>query len=525
MSDELALLAKRITLLADIPRVQAELRPDKVAMTFEGRATTYKELNERASQQANAFLREGLKPQARAAILAKNTDIFFELQFATVKSRVVLVAVNFRLAPPEVSFVVNDAAAEILFVGEEYYELIEGIEGELNTVKQFVALHGGHARWPSFEDWVANCSPEDPMLAADVHETAVQLYSSGTTGHPKGVEISHDNLMALIPVALEDWGTWKADDVSIVAMPLFHIAGSEWGIVGFYVGAHNVIMPEVDPGAILKAIEAYGVTQALFVPAVILFLLQHPDCATTDFSSLRNVIYGASPIPLDLVKRAVDMIGCDFAQVYGLTETTGAFTYLPPEDHDGTEKMKSCGKVMRGSEVRVVDEEMNERAIGEVGEIVIRSRQVMKGYWNQPEATAQANRGGWFHTGDAGYFDAEGYLYIHDRVKDMIISGGENIYPAEIESALFAHPAIADIAIIGVPDDKWGEAVKAVVVLKEGQSLELEEFIAYARARLAGYKIPRSLDLVAEMPRNPSGKILKRVLREPYWKGEERQVH
>ncbi len=260
---------------------------------------------------------------------------------------------------------------------------------------------------------------------------------------------------------------------------------------------------------------------------MILFLLQAPQCANTDFSSLELIAYGASPAPIELLRNALKTFGCDFAQVYGLTETTGAITYLPPEDHseDATERLKSCGKPMASVEIRIFDAMGRELAPGEVGEVVCRTPQVMLGYWNLPEATQAAIRDGWFHTGDAGYMDRDGYLYIYDRVKDMIISGGENIYPAEVENALFGHPAIADVAVIGVPDAKWGEAVKAVVVRKPGAAVSVQELIEFARARIAGFKLPSSIDFVDALPRNPSGKILKRELRKPYWGDQDRQVH
>jgi long-chain acyl-CoA synthetase len=240
-------------------------------------------------------------------------------------------------------------------------------------------------------------------------------------------------------------------------MPLLHIAGCEWAYIALTIGATNLILAEVDPGQILHDISAHRITQTLFVPAVILCLLQHPDCKTTDFSSIKSIVYGAPPIPLPLLQQAVDTMGCGFEQLYGLTESNDAVTYLSPEEHDGTEKMKSCGRAMRTVETRTARDDGSDCATGEVGEILIRPKQNMKGYWRRPEATREAiNEDGWFHSGDAGYLDADGYLYVHDRLKDMIISGGENIYPAEIESALAGHPALADLAIIGVPDDQWG---------------------------------------------------------------------
>ena len=284
-------------------------------------------------------------------------------------------------------------------------------------------------------------------------------------------------------------------------------------------------MPEVDPAAILKTIEKYRVTQALLVPAVILFCLQTPGAADTDVSSVKMIMYGASPIPLPVLEEAVAMFNCGFGQLYGLTETVGGVTYLPPQDHDGSRKMKSVGRVMLGAEIRVVDADGKDCEPEAVGEIIIKGKTITKGYWNLAGETARAIRDGWLYSGDAGYFDAEGYLYIYDRVKDMIISGAENVYPAEVESALQGHPKIADVGVIGVPDEKWGETVKAVVVVMPGETLTAADVMAFARTRVAGYKIPRSVDFVEELPRNPSGKILKRELRAPYWEGYDRQVN
>jgi acyl-CoA synthetase (AMP-forming)/AMP-acid ligase II len=353
------------------------------------------------------------------------------------------------------------------------------------------------------------------------------MYTSGTTGHPKGAQLSHANLLTLMPVALRQFGTWHEGDVSLVCMPLFHIGGSGWALVGLYAGAESVLAREFNPAAILRTIEQFGVTKALFVPAMILFLLQTPQCATTNFSKLELIVYGASPAPVELIRNARKTFGCGFAQVYGLTETTGAITYLPPEDHSGAspERLKSCGKPMHGVEIKILDASRRELPPGEIGELVCRTPQIMLGYWNLPDATAATIRNGWLHTGDAGYMDRDGYVYIYDRVKDMIISGGENIYPAEIENALFGHPAIADVAVIGVPDGTWGEAVKAIVVRKPGAEVSAEELVDFARERIAGFKVPHLFDFVDALPRNASGKLLKRELRKPYWADQDRQVH
>jgi long-chain acyl-CoA synthetase len=519
--------AADIQTVGDITRHHANDRPDRVAIHFEGRRITFGELNRSTNQVANGLVAEGVRPQARIAILSKNVPAFFELWFGGAKADVVLVPVNFRLAPPEVAYVVADAGAEVLFVGADFYPIVEKVAHEMKSVRRIIALDGGHSSWPDYTTWLAAQSSRDPALPIAQEHCAIQMYTSGTTGHPKGAQLSHANLVPLAQGGLRHLGTWHEKDVNLVCMPLFHIGGSGWALIGFYAGVDTVLMREADPGAILRLIPEYRITKTFMVPALLLFLLQHPQCLNTDFSSLELIVYGASPAPVDLVRNVLTVFGCGLAQVYGLTETTGAITYLPPEDHDekAPDRLKSCGKAMNGIEIHVVDAAGKEVAAGDVGEIITRSPQNMLGYWNQPEATHRAIRQDWFHTGDAGYFDKDGYLYIYDRVKDMIISGGENIYPAEVESALFGHPAVADLAVIGIPDDKWGEAVKAIVVKKPAAQVTPEELIEFARERIAGYKVPRSIDFVDALPRTPTGKILKRELRKPFWVGQERQVH
>jgi long-chain acyl-CoA synthetase len=516
-----------IPTVGDILRHHGKTRPERVAIDFEGQRLSYRDLDRRTNQIANALIAEGMRPQARIAILSKNSPAFIELWFGAAKANVVLVPVNFRLAPPEVAYIVENAAAELLFVGADFYPLVQEIAHELKSVRRIIALDGAHSAFVDYVAWIAGQSERDPALPVLTSDCAIQLYTSGTTGHPKGAQLSHANLLTLLPGALSQFGAWHENDVSLVCMPLFHIGGSGWALVGLYRGVENVLMRDADPVAILRLIPELRITKAFLVPALLLFLLQIPQCHTTDFSSLELILYGASPAPIDLVRNALRAFGCDLAQVYGLTETTGAITYLPPEDHGehaGT-RLKSCGRPMSGVGIRVVDAVGNDVANGEVGEIICRSPQVMLGYWNAPEATNQSIRDGWFYTGDAGYVDQDGYIYIYDRVKDMIISGGENIYPAEVESALFGHPAVADVAVIGVPDDKWGEIPRAIVVKKPGVDVKPEELIDFARKRIAGYKVPRSVDFVDALPRNPAGKILKRELRKPYWSGQKRQVH
>jgi len=515
-----------IATIGDITRHHARTRPDRTAIHYEGRDITFAELDRCANQVANGLVAEGLQPQARFAILSKNAPAFFHLWFGGAKVDAVLVPVNFRLAPAEAAFVIEDAGAELLFVGADFYSLVEKVQHDLKSVRRIIALDAGHTSWIDYTHWLGAQPAHDPALPIAAENCAIQMYTSGTTGHPKGAQLSHTGLLYLTGVALSSFGAWHENDVNLVCMPLFHIGGSGWALIGLYRGVPTVLLRDADPAVILRVIPEQKITKAFVVPALLLFLLQNPQCAKTDFSSLELIVYGASPAPVDLVRNSRKALGCELAQVYGLTETTGAITYLPPEDHSGdrADRLKSCGKPMPGIEMRVVDQAGKDVAVGDVGEIVTRSPQTMLGYWNRPDETSRAIRNGWFYTGDAGYLDADGYIYIYDRVKDMIISGGENIYPAEVENALFGHPAVADVAVIGVPDDKWGEAVKAIVVKRPGAEASSEELIGFARERIAHYKAPRTIDFVDALPRTPTGKILKRELRKPFWTERERQV-
>jgi long-chain acyl-CoA synthetase len=314
-------------------------------------------------------------------------------------------------------------------------------------------------------------------------------------------------------------------------MPLFHMSGMGWSLPTLYHGGHIVLLTDPTPAGILEAVPRHGVTDTLFVPALIQFLLGHPDMAGTDLSSLRTVYYGGSPISDEVLLAAMGRFGCDFVQLYGLTESTGLATWLPAADHDPggprSNLLRSVGRPPASIGLRVVDPATGEeRPPGEVGEIWVRGEGVMVGYWRQPDATAEVvTAGGWLRTGDAAYRDEDGYVFIYDRVKDMVVSGGENVYPAEVENVLHGHPDVADVAVIGVPDERWGETVKAVVVPAPGHEVDEAGLIAWARERLAHYKCPTSVDVVESLPRNASGKILKREVREPYWAGRSRRVH
>ena len=518
----------RLKSVADISRIHAAEQPGHVALDFNDRITTYGALDERASKVAQGLIGLGQTPTSRIGYLGKNCDRYFEVLLGAFKARAVIVGVNWRLAAPEVAYVLNDAGCEVIFVGKEFYEIIAKVQSDCLNLKTIIAMDGGHASWPDYEEWRDAQKTIDPMLPIAPEDDVIQLYTSGTTGHPKGVQLTNANYLAVFScLGSAPLGRYEPDDVVLIAMPFFHVAGVNIGLLTLAQGAHGVILGETDPAEILRLIDTKKVSYAFLVPALILFVLQHPNAKATDFSSLKNISYGASPISDEVLLRAKETFGCEFLQVYGLTETTGGGTFLLPEDHEPSRgKLRSCGRPAPGHQIRIVDGDNNALPHGEVGEIQIRSGNVMKGYWNKPDATAKAVcNERWFSTGDAGFFDAEGYLYIHDRVKDMIVSGGENIYPAEVESALFGHPSVADVAVIGVPDERWGEAVKAVVVRKPDVDVTPAELINWARERIAGYKLPKSVDFIDALPRNPTGKILKRELRKTYWGERERQVN
>jgi len=521
-----------ITSLADITRVHAESQPDKLAMIFEGREWTYGDLDRESNQVANALLAAGVGPQDRVAHLDKNGPEYFSYLFGAGKINAVGVSVNWRLAAPEMEYILNHSEAKVLLIGQEFLAHLD--EMNLETVTKVVVVGEGGDR-DSYVAWIDSAASDDPQVEVGWTDTCYQLYTSGTTGLPKGVELTNRNFFSFLPEASREW-SFNKSSVNLVAMPLFHIAGSGWGVVGLFNGGTNVLLREADLVELLRLVETYSVTNALLVPAILQFLLITPEAQETDFSSLRTMVYGASPITEEVLISSIELMGCDFVGAYGLTETTGGGTILRAEDHDpGGPKanlLRSAGRPWADIDLRIVDPEtLEDLGEGEVGEIWLRSVVTLKGYWKDPSATDEVypegrdeEGKGWFRTGDAGYL-SDGFLFIHDRVKDMIISGAENIYPAEVENALMAHPEVADVAVIGVPDEKWGETVKAIITVAPGSDPSEDELIDYCRERLAHFKCPTSVDRIDLIPRNPAGKILKTELRKPYWEGKDRSVN
>jgi long-chain acyl-CoA synthetase len=486
-----------------------------------------------ACQVAQALQRDGVAAADRVAFLDRNGIAYFDFLFGGALIGAVNVAVNWRLSPAEMAAIIDDSGARLLAVHTDYMPALRDVP-KLADVRRIVVFGDGpllsDPRAVRFEEWIAGCPSEDPGHLGAFDEVSMQLYTSGTTGLPKGVMLTNANLSTAISEAGRTFSI-REDTVSLVAMPLFHIGGSGWALCAMSRGGRSVILRDVDPAVLLGLIATERITEMFIVPAVLMFLLASPQLIETDLSSLRLIFYGASPISEDVLVRCMAAFGCGFCQVYGMTETTGAITALRFEDHDpdGPRRglLRSAGRPHDGVQIRVVGpDDGHDVGFGEVGEIWTRSGYNMAGYWRKDaETTRTIDTDGWLRTGDAGYFDAEGYLYLHDRIKDMIVSGGENIYPAEVENVILSHPTLVDAAVIGVPDEKWGETVKAIVVLAPGATLDESGVISHCRENLAHYKCPTSIDVVEVLPRNPSGKVLKRELRAPYWADRGRSIN
>lgn len=515
--------------LAEMCIQQSRIRPDSIAFRAGNEKRTFLQLDLNSNRIGHGLSEKGVKSDSRVAILGKDSIDHYEILFGCAKIKAVLVDLNWRLAPPEILYILNDSETEVLFVTPEFFPLVESLNSQLTTVRTIISLDGAHPDWPSFETWKAVQADSPFAHEYDSEDVAVQMYSSGTTGQPKGVQLAHYSFFRLMQgmrAAGDSWMDLNPDDTLLLSLPQFHIGGLWWAIQGYAVGATGVIVDTFVAWQALQLIERHKVSKAVLVPAMLQLMLEEPSCAQTDLSSMQGVVYGGSPIAPTLLRKAMDTFGCDFFQIYGLTETGNTAVCLRPADHFPTDspRLKAAGLALPGVEIKIIDGKSRSLPPMRNGEICIKSPSNMLGYWKNESATAQTLVGGWLHTGDVGYMDQDGYVYVCDRIKDMIIYAGENLYPAEIEAVLSEHEAVAEVAVIGIPDEKWGEAVKAFVVPRQGGEIKQRELIDFARSRIADFKVPKSITFVDALPRNPSGKVLKRVLRAPFWQDQDRQI-
>lgn len=512
--------------VADVVRVRAAQDPERLAISSEDRALDWTSLYRNARRVADGLRRSGVAPQERVSFIDRNCIEYFEFIFGCALLNVIPVPINWRLSGAEILDTLTDAGSRLLIVGVEFRPVIESIESELPAV-EMIAL-GDHPRWAAYLDWCGTGDPADPMIAPRPDDVAIHFYSSGTTGRPKGILWSAANAEYLLRDTSRYYGILR-DDVSLLTMPLFHSGGTGWALCGMINGAKSVTIRQFEARSVLDTIERERVTVSMFVPAMLAAMCAVPG-ARAKTGSVRQINYTGSPITEKNLLDSMDVFRAAFIQNYGLAETTGGFAQLDPEDHDPNgpraHLLRSVGRAYPGIELKVVDPDSGEqKAPGEFGELWTRSGQNMLGYFNNAEATAKTiTEDGWLKTGDGGHIDADGYIFLTDRLKDVIISGGENVYPTEVENVLASHPAVAEVAVIGVPSERWGETVKAIVAIKPGHELSAEELIAYSATALAGYKRPTSVDFIDALPRNPTGKLLKAALREPYWQTMQRRI-
>lgn len=509
-------------LLADVHERNASLFPNAPALVFNDRTTTFGEHWRRINQLADGLYRGGAARQDRIAILAMNTPEYVEVYGACERAGFIVTTVNFRLAAPEILYVLNDSAPQALIFEAQYADLVDGLRGDL-SVERFICLGGEAPAWAvSYEDVILQGSPEGPPFRARPEDGALLMYTSGTTGRPKGVLRSQWGEARLAEVMAGQLGT-TSECRQLLMMPFFHAGSRSQYIAAFWKGAAVYIHRNFDPQNILRTIESSRITHLHLAPVMVQSVLDVPNIVSHDLSSVRTILYAAAPMPVPILKRGLAIFGPVFANGYGSTETNCTCHY--PHQHringspDDIKRLGSVGQAATDADIRILDEKGNECPTGVAGEVVVRSDTALVRYWNNDKATAEALRDGWFHMGDIGYMDEEKFIFLVDRKKDMIISGGENIYCREVEEALITHPALSDVAVIGIPDEKWGESVRAIAILAPGQLATEEEIIEHARSLIARYKCPKSVIFVEELPRLPSGKVSKVLLRELYGTG------
>jgi acyl-CoA synthetase (AMP-forming)/AMP-acid ligase II len=506
--------------LFDLVERNAHLHSEDVHLVFGEQRSTFAQFRTRSLQLASAVYGLGLRAQDRLGLLAMNCSEYLEVYGVGEVAPFIVAPVNYRLAPPEIAFIVRDAGPRIFFFEKQYEATIDSLRQQLPSVEQYVCIGGQPPSWAlAYEELLSSGSTDGPPIrptGADIHAV---MYTSGTTGRPKGAMLTHAGMIALS----ESWAFELAADLGdkiLLSMPLFHVGARSQGSAVTFRGGTLVLHRSFDARAIVETIQRERITQVHLAPTLVQQVLDLPDIDRFDLSSIKTLNYAAAPMPLTVLKRAMKRFGRVLINGYGQTEGSGTslrkWYHRPDGSPKDLKRLTSIGQPVSGSRIRIVDSQDEEVPIGSIGEICIDASANMVGYWNNSVATIETLRNGWLHTGDMGHVDEDGFVYLDDRKKDMIVSGGENVYSREVEEALMSHPTVADAAVIGVPDERWGEAVKAVVVLKAGQVIAADALIAHTRSSIAGYKCPKSVEFVSELPRLPSGKVSKLALRDRY---------
>ena len=506
--------------------ISAAIVPDRDALVFEGRRTTFEDLQHRVNRLAAGLRDLGVGPGDRIGIVQVNTDQVVEAYFAAARLDAVFVPLNFRARADEMSFMVSDSAPKVLLAGARYLDLLDGICDDIDSVERRISLDVPRDGWMDYSELIEGAPDDEIWPTSGEDDLAMLLFTSGTTSLPKGVMLSHNSFSSYILSHVTPADPDIAER-NLLTVPLYHIAGMQAMISAVYGGRTLIIQRQFDADQWMDLVETERVDRAMMVPTMLKMLMDHENFRKYDMSSLRVITYGAAPMPIEVIRRAiVEFPNAQFINAFGQTETAATITMLPPDDHvlNGSceeverklKRLTSIGKPLDDVEVRIVDEDGADVVMGEIGEIAARGQRLMKGYWGQDAATAETIRGGWLYTGDLGYWDDDGYIFLAGRSKDFIKRGGEMISPEEVEQVLHSHPDIEEAAIIGVPDIDWGERVRAVVVPSPGHAVDEIEVIEYCRQRLASFKKPESVVVVDELPRNPMGKVLKRLLKEEH---------
>ena len=514
----------------DFLNIASTICPNKNLIVFGGQRWTFAQTSERVNRLANALSQLGVEKGDRIGMLEVNCNQYIETYFASAKLGAIFVPLNFRAKKEELNYMISNAEAKVLVVGSRYADMVNQMMPDLTTIKECIGVSRDYGGGVFYEDLVGSSSADEVINEVEGEEITVLMYTAGTTGRPKGVPLSHNGFVSYVLENVEPANP-EIEEKNLLTVPMYHVAGIQAMMAAVYGGRTLVLMKQFEVEEWMKAVEKERVTRAMLVPTMLKWVIDHPEFEHYDLTSLKVITYGAAPMPFEVIKKAIEVLPwVRFINAFGQTETASTITVLGPEDHiiEGTEDEKekklkrltsSIGRPLSDVEIKIVDEDGNTLAVSEVGEIWAKGPRVMSGYWKDEERSSQAiTDDGWLRTGDRGWMDEEGYIYLAGRGDDMIIRGGENISPEEVEDVLYAHPRIEEAAVIGVPDPEWGQVPIAIVVLKKGEGATSEEIIDFTRSRLAGFKRPRSVIFIEALPRNQMGKILKKELREQYGK-------